>query len=696
MDYDAIVTQALTLLQREQRLSYRVLKLRLQLDDDPLEALKEDLIYAKKLAVDEDGRVLVWIGSTSRALPTTSPMPPPATSEASPTQVAASPGVPAMPDAERRQLTVLFCDLVDSTVLASQLDPEDLRAVVRAYQAACATVIERLEGHIAQYLGDGLLIYFGYPQAHEDDPQRAVRAGLGMVVAVQALHAQLTPRYGVRIAVRIGIHTGLVVVGDMGGGNRQEQLALGDTPNMAARLQGLAVPDTVALSAATLRLVQGYFTYQDLGVHVLKGVPAPMPVYRILGESGVQSRLEAIIPGRWMPLVGREEEVTLLQQRWTQVQAGQGQVVLLSGEAGIGKSRLVQVLKDHVAHEPHARIEWRGSPYHQQSALYPVIVHLHRLLQWRADETSQEKLHTLETTLAASGLALPEVVFLLAALLSLPLPAHYPALTLTPQRQRQKTLEALLTWLSVEARRQPVLVIVEDLHWIDPSTLELLESTHRPGGEHSTLSDADRPLGVSPAMDDGGTSHRAHPAPVGSRPGDTPGEPGSGQQGLPAAVLEEVVRKTDGVPLFVEELTKVVLESGLLQEQEDRYDLTGPLPPLAIPATLHDALMARLDRLAAAKLVAQLGAVIGRTFAYDLMQAVAPATPRRCKGLGAAGRSRTGSAARYAPTGHVHVQARAHPGRGVPVAAAEHAAAVPSAHCAGVDRAIPRDRRDAA
>jgi class 3 adenylate cyclase len=376
---------------------------------------------------------------------------------------------------------VLFCDLVDSTALAGQLDPEDLRDVILAYQAACATVVEPLEGHIAQYLGDGLLVYFGYPQAHEDDAQRAVRAGLGMVVAVQALNTHLVQRHGVRITVRIGIHTGVVVVGEMGGGSRQEQLALGDTPNMAARLQGLAAPDTVVLSAATFRLVQGYFTYQDLGVHVLKGILAPMPVYRVLGESGVQSRLEALVPSRLTPLVGRAEEVALLQQRWEQAKAGQGQVVLLSGEAGIGKSRLVQVLKDHVAHEPHAHIEWRGASYHQQSALYPVIAHLHRLLQWREDETPQEKLHKLETTLAASGLALPEVVPLLAALLSLPLPSHYPALTLTPQRQRQKTLETLLTWLAVEARQQPVLMIVEDLHFAAAEHAAAVPSAHRAG-----------------------------------------------------------------------------------------------------------------------------------------------------------------------------------------------------------------------
>jgi class 3 adenylate cyclase/predicted ATPase len=622
MEFADILEQTIALLQHQGRISYGALKRRFGLDDAYLDDLKIELIEAQQLARDENGRILVWVGPSAPASP---PVVEPALSPALVAPQGEFPrGESHTPEAERRQLTVLFCDQVDSTVLAGQLDPEDLREVIRAYQAACATVIEPLEGHIAQYLGDGLLVYFGYPQAHEDDAQRAARAGLGMVAAVQALNTQLAQRHGVRIAVRIGIHTGVVVVGEMGGGSRQEQLALGDTPNMAARLQGLAAPDTVVLSAATFRLVQGYFTYQDLGVHTLRGVSASVRVYRILGESGVQSRLEATVPSRLTPLVGREEEVALLQQRWEQAKAGQGQVILLSGEAGIGKSRLVQVLKDHVAHEPHTRIEWRGSSYHQQSALYPVIAHLHRLLQWREDEALQEKLHKLETTLAASGLALPEVVPLLAALLSLPLPANYPALTLTPQLQRQKTLETLLTWLYAEAKRQPVLVIVEDLHWIDPSTLELLSLLiDQMVSTRLCLMLTARPEFRSPwtmvAHLTALTLRRFAPAQVTRLASHV-----AGDKALPSAVLEEVVRKTDGVPLFVEELTKVVLESGLLQKHEDRYDLMGPLPPLAIPTTLHDALMARLDRLAAAKLVAQLGAVIGRTFAYDLVQAVAP------------------------------------------------------------------------
>ncbi len=284
-----------------------------------------------------------------------------------------SPAELPAPDAERRQLTVMFCDLVDSTRLASQLDPEDYRAVVRAYQQTCAAAIQPFEGYIAQYLGDGLLVYFGYPQAHEDDAQRAVRAGLGILDAMRALSAQLAHDKGVRVAIRLGIHTGLVVVGAMGGGDRQEQLALGETPNIAARLQGLAVPDTLVLSAATYRLVQGYFVCQDLGLHTVKGVDQPIAAYQVLQESAAQSRLDVAATRGLTPLVGREEEVGLLLRRWAQSQEGLGQVVLLSGEAGIGKSRLVEVLRERVEREGCTCITFRCSPYYQQSALYPVI-----------------------------------------------------------------------------------------------------------------------------------------------------------------------------------------------------------------------------------------------------------------------------------------------------------------------------------
>src|SRR5262249_25363220 len=353
MDFTALRTQVMALLQGEGRVAYRALKLQFQLDDDTIEALKDDLIYAKKLAVDEDGRVLVWTGGTSSAPPPASSVPLPATPDVSPAQVGAAPGGPATPDAERRQLTVLFCDLVDSTRLSSQLDPEEYRDVVRMYHTACTAVVRRYGGHIAQLLGDGLLIYFGYPQAHEDDAQRAVRTGLGILEAVEALNTRLEPAKGITLAVRLGIHTGLVVIGAMGDQGRHEPLALGETPNIAARIQGLAAPNTVVMSDATYRLVQGYFQCQDMGAQTLRGVAEPLTVYQILRESGATSRLDIAQSRGLTPLVGREQEVGLLLERWEQAKAGHGHVVLLTGDAGIGKSRLVQMLKEHVAHEPH-------------------------------------------------------------------------------------------------------------------------------------------------------------------------------------------------------------------------------------------------------------------------------------------------------------------------------------------------------
>jgi class 3 adenylate cyclase len=345
MDFDALLAQVRDLLQHQGRVSYLALKLRCQLDDESLAALTDELIYAERVARDEDERVLVWIGeadTTSKPTGQSSRLLLPDT----------APAEPRPPDAERRQLTVLFCDLVDSTILASQLDPEDWREVVRAYQDTCAKVIQRFEGHIAQYLGDGLLVYFGYPQAHEDDAQRAVRAGLGMVEALGQLNTRLSQEHGVQLAVRVGIHTGLVVVGEMGGGGRHELLALGDTPNVAARLQGLTAPNTLVISAATSQLLGGFFACQSLGAQLLKGFAQPLEVYQVLYESMARSRLDAAGSASLTPLVGREAEVALLRERWAQVTDGMGQVVLLSGEAGIGKSRLVQVLTEQVASEP--------------------------------------------------------------------------------------------------------------------------------------------------------------------------------------------------------------------------------------------------------------------------------------------------------------------------------------------------------
>src|SRR5262245_24994370 len=443
MTFEEILDQAIAMLQRRGRLTYGALKRQFSLDDAYLEDLKAELIEGQRLAIDEDGRVLVWTGRAD-VPPLTPPPPlqpgsPTAASDIQPIPTLPLPAAPQSSDAQRHQLTVMFCDLVESTILATQLDPEDLREVVRAYQETAAAVIQHFEGHIAQYLGDGLLVYLGYPQAHEDDARRAVRTGLGIVEAMAALNARLAQRYGVQLAVRIGIHTGVVVVGEMGGGSRQEQLAMGDTPNVAARLQGLAAPDTVVISPTTFRLVQGYFTYHALGAHPLKGLAAPLQVYRILGESAAQSRLDVASATGLTPLVGRDAEVALLLERWAHSQDGAGQVVLLRGEAGIGKSRLVEALRERVLSEGATPMMLHCAPEHQQSVLYPVIAHLQRVLQWQRDEPPEARFDALERALSTSRVPLEDVVPLFAALLSVPLPARYPPLTLMPQRQRHKT-----------------------------------------------------------------------------------------------------------------------------------------------------------------------------------------------------------------------------------------------------------------
>jgi class 3 adenylate cyclase len=479
MDLFTVVDQVIELLRSRGRVSYRVLKLQLQLDDDAIEALKDELIYAQHVAMDEDGRVLVWTGGLG-AIPalavTPSPSGPSGRQADLPAEAIPRPAEARMPDAERRHLTVLFCDLVDSTALANQLDPEDWRAVVRAYQDTCAKVIARYEGHIAQYLGDGLLVYFGYPQAHEDDAQRAVRAGLGMVEAMGLLNVRLEQEQGVSLAVRLGIHTGLVVVGEIGGGTRQEQLALGETPNLAARLQGIAAPNVLVISAATYQLLGGFFACQSLGTPSLKGFAQLLEVYQVRYESTARTRLEAAGSTGLSPLVGRESEVALLRERWAQVKEGLGQVVLLNGEAGIGKSRLVQVLMEHVATEPQAWLTpCQCSPYYQNTALYPLIDLLERVvLRFEREESPDQKRRKLEGFLVQYGLPLAEAVPLFAALLSLPLGADYAPLTLSPEQQRQKTMHALLTILLRIAAQQPVLFVMEDLHWVDPTTLEFL------------------------------------------------------------------------------------------------------------------------------------------------------------------------------------------------------------------------------
>jgi class 3 adenylate cyclase/predicted ATPase len=625
MDFYAILDQVIALLQQRGKASYRALKLQFKLDDASLDVLKDELIKVHELARDHDEEMLVWTGDTATAQAVAShpvqPLPSPAVQAQPSPEVTPLPTTP--PDAERRQLTVMFCDLVDSTKLSSQLDPEEYRNMVRAYQNVCTEVIQRYEGYTAQLLGDGLLIYFGYPQAHEDDTQRAVRTGLGILTSMKELKKDLQREKGIQLAVRVGIHTGLVVVGAMGGGGRQEQLALGETPNVAARIQGLAAPNTLVISDATWRLVQGYFECRDLGAQTLRGVAEPLTVYQILRESGATSRLDVAQPRGLTPLVGREQEVGLLLEQWAEVKAGHGHVVLLTGDGGIGKSRLVQTLKNHVATEPHVRWECRSLPYYQNTALYPLTDLFQRTLQWQPDETPDEKLTKLEQTLRQYRLPLEESVPLFAPLLALPLPDNrYPLLHLSPQRQRQKTLETIIAILLELAEHHPVLFILEDLHWTDPTTLELLGLLldQTPTASLLMLLTCRPHFQLS-------WHHRSYltEIPV-NRLSRTQVEQivtcVTAGKTFPPEVLAQIVEKTDGVPLFVEEITKAILESGHLKDVHGHYEFTGSFSTFAIPATLQDSLMARLDRLVTAKAVAQFAAVIGRQFSYELLQAV--------------------------------------------------------------------------
>jgi class 3 adenylate cyclase len=431
MDFFEILDQVIDLLRRRGRITYRALQLQFRLDDTSLEVLREELIKAQRVAADENHEVLVWVGGVgSIPVPTLHPSEPAqrlGTADDRAAHVASPSAEPRAPEAERRQLTVLFCDLVDSTVLASQLDPEEWREVVRAYQSTCAAVIQRYDGHIAQYLGDGLLVYFGYPRAHEDDAPRAVRAGVGMAEAIRQLNTRLARERGVSLSIRLGLHTGQVVVGEIGGGTTLEQLALGETPNLAARLQGIAAPNTLVITAATLPLLGGFFACQSLGTQLLKGFAQPIEVYQVRYESTARSRLEAAGSTGLTPLVGREQEVALLRERWAQVKEGLGQVVLLSGEAGIGKSRLMQVLTEQVATEPQAWLTpCQCSPYYQHTAMYPMIELLERVaLRFEREESLPQKLSKLEGFLVQYGLPLAETVPLFASLLSIPLGTEY-------------------------------------------------------------------------------------------------------------------------------------------------------------------------------------------------------------------------------------------------------------------------------
>ncbi len=528
--------------------------------------------------------------------------------------------VARQPDAERRRLTVMFVDLVGSTALSTQLDPEDMSKVIRAYQNAVAGEITRFEGHVAKFMGDGVLAYFGWPRAHEDEAERAVRAGLAIVAAVTKLTGGGEP-----MTCRIGIATGLVVVGDIvGEGAAKEEAIAGETPNLASRLQGAAEPGQVVIAEATRRLVGKVFEIVDLGPQTLKGIAEPVWAFAVRGERSSESRFAARSGDRLFPLVGREQELALLIERWRQARDGEGQLVLLVGEAGIGKSRIMQALIDAAAADNHVRIRYQSSPYHSDSALYPTTQQLTLAAGFEAGDTTETKLDKLERLLAQAGTDSRVAAPLIAALLGLASEGRYGQLGLAPQQQRARTLDVLIGQLVGLAQRQPVLWAIEDAHWIDPTTQELIElaldrvahnrvlvlMTARPTFQHGF---GGHPIVTRLTLNRFG---REQVARIVDRI--------TGGKLLPAALLDEIVGRTDGVPLFVEEMTKAVLESGLLRETEASWVLDGPLQGLAIPTSLHDSLMARLDRLQPVKQVAQTAAVIGREFDHALLAAISP------------------------------------------------------------------------
>jgi class 3 adenylate cyclase/predicted ATPase len=535
------------------------------------------------------------------------------------TAIAAAPlATPRAADtAERRQVTVMFSDLVGSTALAARMDPEDLRELISAYKKCVAEAVRRFGGFVAQYLGDGVLVYFGYPEAHEDDAERAVRAGLEVIATLSAL------RTSASLQTRIGIATGLVVVGDLtGSGNAQERGIIGETPNLAARLQAIAEPNTVLVAETTRRLLGNLFELRDVGARSLKGIAEPVRTWMVLRASTVESRFEALHPSGLTALVGREEETELLLRRWSRAKSGEGQVVLISGEAGIGKSRLTAVLLESAASEPHTRLRYFCSPQHTDSAFYPIVGQMERAAGFLHNDMPQQKLDKLDAALAHSSASIQDVA-LIAEMLSLPDDGRYPALELTPQHRRRKTMEALTAQMVALSRQKPVLMILEDAHWADPTSLEafsravdrirrlkvLLLVTFRPefdapwvGRPHVTVLIINRLA-----------EHQA----------DAMIDRIVGNRLLPGKIRQDIIERSDGIPLFVEEMTKAVVEAGN-ETVAQRTAAAILSPALAVPASLHASLMARLDRLGGpAKELAQIAAVIGREFSHALLASVA-------------------------------------------------------------------------
>ncbi|GJM28609.1 MAG: adenylate/guanylate cyclase domain-containing protein [Cyclobacteriaceae bacterium] len=517
----------------------------------------------------------------------------------------------------------MFCDIVGSTAMSSQLDPEDLRGVITKYQKACQQVVSRFEGHIAQYMGDGLLVYFGYPVAHENDAHRAVSSGIGILKTIEQLNQSLEETHSIVLSVRIGVHTGLVVVGDIGAAGDSQRLALGATPNIAARLEGVAAPDTVVISEATYGIVSQYFNCEDLGKHTLKGIPSPLMVYQVINDNTAKSRSETANPEDGLLLVGRDGEVKALLNYWKDAKKGKSRVVMISGEAGIGKSRILHAVLSEVVDEPNCWLMPHNcSPYHRQTAFYPFSQSIKEMaLRLTDDETPETQLSKLEKFLRQYEISLQDVIPLFAGLLNIPLVgSSYRTTAFSIEQQKRKIIDTFISIILKRAKEQNLLLIFEDLHWMDSSSLEVIGQIIKLSPENNILSILSfrpdftphwkmQPHLVSivlPTLPD--TAARAIIQKIGKR------------KELPAELVDQIITKTDGIPLFVEELTKMVLGSDMVVENESNFQLTRPISSLAIPTTLHDSLVARLDRSSGGKRLAQIGAVIGRNFEYSLIK----------------------------------------------------------------------------
>ena len=529
--------------------------------------------------------------------------------------------------AERRQLTVLFCEAVGSTQIAAELGPEAWRNLLREYQKSVAEVVERFDGSVAQFLGDGVMAYFGYPRAHEDDAERAIRAGLAIAEVVGDRSPELVEAHGRTLRFRIGIHTGQVVIGELGAGGHQETVAVGETTNIAARVQAEAGPGEVLISEGTLRLVRGVFVTQALGARELRGVSTPLGLYIASAPSSARTRLGSDAPSELAPFVARSQELELLEESWSQARGGRGQIALLGGEAGMGKSRLVRVFRSRLADDSHRWVECRGSKFHTHTAFHPLVAPLAETLNVDVEQTPELQRSQLERGLSALGLDPESTGPLLGSLLGLPLSEHDAQFAASPEARRRMTLEALITWTLALAKSRPVVFVVEDLHWMDSATLDLLASLIARVSDAPLLLMPTYRLSFQPPWGFGSNARRVTLNPLTRVQTEEMVLGVTRGSSLPDSVRAQVIAKTDGVPLFVEEFTQAVLESGVLEKHEDHYEETGPIPVFSVPTTLRDSLMARLDRLGDAKGLAQTAAVLGREFSPEVLAALMPDAP---------------------------------------------------------------------